>query len=531
MTNLFNKIAKSIGILISAVLIFSCASTKPLAEGEELVKYVKVPDKYENKKFLTPEELRQECDMLKYLLYNCYAGIEESMECGLDLDAAIEKIYKESMDKKDIVKNLISSEDFASVTRQNLANNMYIEDQHIAINGNHLKDSTCVFYSNVYFEKNDNGEFRVKKVEEEKEKGGLKEKVNVNAGSLYTGNESNLFEMLTDEGVLYRFGVITKQRIKSAVMNVDGEKISVPVKTEKTIHQKNGWTGLKQTSDTMYVSLSDCFNFSGLSNQYGNAAEAFKKDLEKIAEAAKGKKNIVFDLRSNTGGYPEFPTKILTAAMYNQHRDEEFSKEIMSYLINTVEDGVNLLVSPYIMQKRKDAFGKDNALTIFDEFSDERKAFYKDYWKSMKRRPVRKFVNASDYKCNLKELPETDFTGNLYILINSQTASAAEMGTCAAFLFENKGINVKLIGENTCGAIEYISLWTHWLPVSGMSLYLPSAAGRSHTLNGIKQFKGEGKGFYPDYWATSDTILNTLYLLTGDEELKETLKGLDKEML
>ena len=42
------------------------------------------------------------------------------------------------------------------------------------------------------------------------------------------------------------------------------------------------------------------------------------------------------------------------------------------------------------------------------------------------------------------------------------------------------------------------------------------------------KWHGDTKGFYPDYWATNETILDTLVYLTKDEELRTALKGLEK---
>ena len=56
---------------------------------------------------LTQQELREDCDMLKYILYTCYAGIDEAISLGFDLDATIEEIYNKAWDSRQIHSGLV----------------------------------------------------------------------------------------------------------------------------------------------------------------------------------------------------------------------------------------------------------------------------------------------------------------------------------------------------------------------------------------------------------------------------------------
>lgn len=502
------------------VLFISCASNK-LTEGEELVEYKELNYTTTNKTQLTKQEVREDCDMLKYILYTCYAGIDESIELGLDLDAAVEDIYNETMKKKIVATDFYSADDFLSIIRQKMSKDMHVEDQHLGIGGS-LKDSTCVFYSKVYFEKLNDGTFIVKKSDEEK--------VNVPVGKQYTGPDSNLFEMLMDGETVYRYGVITKKRIKTVNLSLENELISVPVKGEDPIYQKTAWNGLKTTENTLYMSLSDCLNLNMLGSGGGYVEEVFDNDMLKISEAAKGKKNIVYDLRSNTGGRHEFPARMLIAAYYYNHTDEDFRNNVQAYMMNAVAEECDRLISPFEMQIWKEIYDK-SWKKRFDLLTEERKDEFKKYWRTMQYKPVRKYISGVDYKCDFAELPEPDFKGTVYILINRNTASAAELGTAMAFLLSNKGIDVKLIGENSMGAVKYVECMNFYLPNSGIYLYLPARIGLSPIFSTIDGFMGEGQGFYPDYWATSENILETLVDCTGDKELETVLSRLGKEML
>lgn len=507
-------------LIFGSLLILSACATKKLAEGEELVEYKDVNYKVQRKNQLTKEEIREDCDMLKYILYTCYSGINESMELGLDLDGSIENIYNQTLKQKIPGTNLYSRDDFVSIIRNTMAKNMHIEDQHLGIDGN-LKDSTNLYYSKIYFEKLDDGRFALKKCDEDK--------ISLEPGKIYTGPDNNLYKNLVDGEILYRYGVLTKIRVKTANLSVDNEIFTVPVKTEDVIYQKSAWNGLKTTTDSMYISLSDCFNLNGLNDNNSFTEEIFEEDLKKISESAKNKQNIVFDLRSNTGGYFEFPIKMLVAAYYFNHSEEE-KQNIEGLMMNSLTENCLRIISPFHMQNRKIIY-KENWKKQFELLNDETKAFYKSYWQSMKFKPVRKFTTCLDYKTTLSEFPTPDFQGSVYILLNRRSASAAELGTAAAFLLQNQGINVKIIGENSCGAVKYVGLFNYKLPNSAVYMSIPSVIGLAPIFDEIFQFNGEGKGFYPDFWAPSESILETLIDCTGDAEIESVLAGLEKEML
>ena len=554
--------------LVFAVLLSSCATAK-VSDGEELVEYKDINYAVNRNSLLTKEQVREDCDMLKYILYTCYSGIDESISLGLDLDASIESIFEQTMAKKIPGSDKYSRDDFVSIIRSTISKEMHIEDQHLGIDGS-LKDSTDLYYSNIFFEKLEDGTYVVSKVLEDEKKDNSKDKTKkrsygtkkakklnetteekeaseekveesekntaaekkepeVRIGQVYTGPEANLFETLSEGKLLYRFGVLTKVRVKTVNLSVDNEVVSIPVKTEDVIHQKQAWNGLKATENTIYMSLSDCFNLNGLEDYNTFTEDLFEKDMKKISEVAKGKKSIIFDLRSNTGGYAVFPAKMLTAAYY-YNSDDEQKKNIEALMLNNIAENCERIVSPFTMQLRKNAY-KTTWKHQFERLSDESKAFYKAYWRTMETKPIRKYVPDADYQTNLTEFPKPDFQGTVYILVNRNTISAAELGIGIAFMLQNQGIEVKILGENSWGGVKYVGVWSYWLPNTSVYMRIPSVIGLAPIFNEIPQFQGEGKGFYPDYWATSENLLETLIMCTGDNKLETVLEGLGKEML
>ena len=505
-----------ISLLLFCSLFFSCASTK--VEGEELVEYKNVNYSVKNKVLITQQELREDCDMLKYIIYTCYAGIDEAIQMGFDLDGTIEEIYNKAWDSRQLHSGLVERSVLSNVITTTMAKKLPNTDQHIYLTGN-LKDSVCLYYSNIYFEKQD-GKYIVSKSDVD----------TIKAGDEYTGTENNIYNFITEDGESYRFGVMTKLNIKSAVISINGEKISVPAKTEKIIPSQNYWTGVQSTKNTLYMSLGDCSMAYGISDVNDNFSYAWDNFIKKIAEQAKGKSNLIFDLRSNPGGYMQFPAKMLTTAYYYNHTDKDFAANITAKLLNEVSKDCTRLISPFVMQREKQWYTK-NYKNDFEQFTPESKDYYKKYWRTMQFRPIRKHIKMMDYASSFDELPEPDFKGNVYVLINRGSGSAAEFGTEMTYLLKEKGINVTLVGENTWGGIKYGGMLGNYLPNSGLYTNTGIYFGEAPALQAIPNWKGEGMGFFPDYWATNDTILSTLVELTGDVQLKETLKDLGKKQL
>ncbi len=518
--------------IAASVLLFSCATTAALEEGEELVEFKSIDYEVLNKSNLTEKEVREDCDMLKYILYNCYAGIDEAIENGFDLDGTIETIYEQALKKKSL--GSISSGDFNSVIHDVMSKELTNQDLHLSIGGRHVKAAYTIYYTNIWLEKK-NDKYFVKDIrkpeKKDKEKGVIpKENPNVVPGMEFTGPENNLYEFMTPGGVEYRYGVFTNKNVRTVQISLENQNFQVPTSNEKPIQSKLAWTGLKTTSETLYISLGDCSQMNGKGDSAKLKEAVWNKYVEEISEAAAGKKNIIFDLRSNGGGYYEYPAKMLTAAYFYNHKSEEEKQDIEALFSNTITENCTLLVSPMSMQSYKNVYD-EYWKSGFEMLPDKKQEMYKNYWKNMKKRPVRKHIPLNEYKCNIKEFPEPDFKGDVYILVNRGTASAAEFGTGMAFLLKDKGINVHIIGENSMGAFKYGGMFYYSTVNSGIGVRAGIFFGESPSIKANQNWKGEGYGFKPDYYATNENILSTLILLTQDLEIKDALKGLEKEQL
>jgi hypothetical protein len=131
----------------------------------------------------------------------------------------------------------------------------------------------------------------------------------------------------------------------------------------------------------------------------------------------------------------------------------------------------------------------------------------------------------------ITELPQADFSGDIYILTDKYSASCSEYSI--AFLnklAENSYVKIHHLGENTAGAVFYINPWSVTLPNSSLWLYIPTARSHSEAFD-FPSFHGEGYGWFPEYWVTHYNLLNTLTNLIDDPELETALQGLEKWQL
>lgn len=145
--------------------------------------------------------------------------------------------------------------------------------------------------------------------------------------------------------------------------------------------------------------------------------------------------------------------------------------------------------------------------------------------------PHRKIVKFPYKKSSITRLPENSFHGTIYLLTDPYSASCSEYTVALAHnMAKNTDVKICQIGQNTNGAVFYFNLHAVVLPYSGGWLTLPTAVNRTKNFD-YDNFKGEGFGWFPDYWSSNQNIANTLVNLTGDNQLQETLKGLEKGQL
>ena len=338
--------------------------------------------------------------------------------------------------------------------------------------------------------------------------------------------------------------------MQKATISINNENVTIPVKSDKAIPTAELWQGMKESSETLYLSFADFVFYS----QDNSGKKQFKTLCQNAREKAKDKKNIIIDLRSNGGGEASRAGYLLSNLLY--YNQDAYQKLYM-YLTHKIEDKSIRLMSPPIARKylkslidqRKEEKKQKKLLKKIEnpetfEFDEINKETYISFEKQTQEYSLKELIKPERLEIPCKnveydpamEIPKPDFSGNIYILTNHYSASCSEYTIAYTKLIEeltstakdNQKIHFYQIGENTNGAVSYYNPMVYNLPNSGIYLYFPSAYTPPFE---DPAFKGEGCGWHPDYWTTNRNLLNTLIQLTGDQELKETLGGLDKRML
>lgn len=186
----------------------------------------------------------------------------------------------------------------------------------------------------------------------------------------------------------------------------------------------------------------------------------------------------------------------------NQTNLEKFKDKINGVSANNVELNTELLKQRLLIENQVEQY---------------------QYLKKYKEKYlIYKNKTGAKYSSDVR-IENSKYNKKLYILTNYITASAAELFMNYADIIYDEVI---IVGENTFGSLDFADPSTYKLPNSEIVLFLTSTDVRDSVLS--KNWKGEGKGFYPDYWATSEEIVDTIVYLTKDEELRIVLKDLEK---
>ena len=536
-------------------LVFLCISAVQRARYPG--GYKRAVSKPKSKPSLSQKELKEDLEYFKFYMQNAYIGYDQMVSQGFDIDSVVEEAFNNTWTNRDVTGR-VSAGQLNGQLFKALSAAFNITDKHFGTGGWSPQNDYVIFWSDVYVTKDDeDGCYRILKYGSEKEEG-------IFPGATYTGSESNLYEWFDGSDKIWRYAVFTKNQIQKAVISINNENLYVPVSSDSTITPTTLWQGMKETENTLYLSFSD-FSFGS----QGNAGKRqFRSLCENTREHVEGKKNIIIDLRSNPGGEFSRASYLLAKLFFTDYGDGIYEELFNQLLLRTERDSVRLISPPIAYKYRKKAKNsrKENrrlkklqkeAGDSWEEFEFDKimSNSYTRFGEVSKKYALselifpKKVILPAEYVDaeNIKEeilLP--DFKGSVYILTNHNSASCSEYTIafskeiermCAprehigmkdndlAFIPQIKFFH---IGENTTGAVSYTNPMSFSLPNSGISMYLPTLYTPPFEN---ASYAGEGKGWQPDYWTTSQNLVNTLIQLTGDTALEETLAGLEKRML
>ena len=501
-----------------------------------------------HKTTLTEKELNRDLDYIKHYLSTCYAGYDDMVKKGFNLDSAIENIYNNT--KKEMHNGVVASSVLITNTINELIEKNPLIDSHFSINGSG-RYPYKLYFSDLYFEAKQTASetkyflTKIQREEMDKEESFLKKKVPLTELPLnleYTGSTQNLYKWFDGNKIIYRYGVFTNKEINFAYINLNNNKEKIPVYYFDCLEARTKNQNYKETNKTLYLSLQNFTFDNGSDVHYFYGHKEFQNLLDIAKEKSKNKENIILDLRSNGGGEPIRLSLLFANILYDNYDFDTLNQITLCANENSTD-----VFSSTIAKRRlysifydiKDFFKKL-------KFRNKKEKFeYEEYYDSIYKKqdriinkqilpqlffPSRKMITVEP-QTEDKPLPPTNFSGTIYILTDRYSASCSEYTIGLAYkLAEKLNFNVVHLGENSNGAVYYVNPWTFVTPYSGLWFYMPTNKSEPRIFN-HPSFKGEGLGWHPEYWVTKYNLANTLTNLIEDPELPQMLVGLEKNHL
>lgn len=472
-------------------LLFISIFTSCKQKNESLIKVpiinkkvdVIYPKKADGKEFLTFEEIKEDTDIFIYIIESSYVGFEDSLEHGLNTNDLREKIF-DNFKNKD---NVPIKEYFDFLYNAFLP---YIWDCHANVEYNDIYHAFIqkhvTFFTDIYVQKKENNYF----VYSSNDK-------NIKVGDRYESDIDNLF-LYPCKGIdIYRIGGIYSNHAKTMLVKFNNKEYEVPIyeclKEENPFEYK-----VIESDQSVYIKIN---SFMGDNDNEYESLDNFADSSDKYIN----KNFIIIDLRGNYGGNDYYGTKFLLN-LYNKFREEQqLGNDKWLFSALNTESFYNMLLewtdvnNPAIKKMIKD-LKKYNQITT--------------------KESVKIFTESNS---NFEMLEKPKFTGKIIILSDCDVASAGESFIANGKYLFSKTNQIYQIGQNTTGCFSYGNICTYYLPNSGIKATFPMTDFSNYAKTS-RSFNGEGKGFYPDYWSTDEDLNDTIFYVTGDEEMKSLLK-------
>ncbi|WP_064579932.1 S41 family peptidase [Streptobacillus moniliformis] len=384
-------------------------------EYEKIIKHNYFSDDILKKMFIKPEmlskeEAKEDIELLLYLLKTRYVEYNNIDFKNLEKEKDI--ILKD-------VDNKISLTDFKKKILNLL--NKYINNSHFIFEENKISKKSSSYIYNKYIKKN-NGKYFINNKEIYK----INDEEDIEKFIVKTLDENfNLQYTIVDIDFI---GSLSKN-IKIEYTDNSYEEIEILKINGKMSNQFQ----LKVEKDYIYLSLPTFLNI----NLNGKNLEEYL--FYKLKDEKVENKNLIIDLRGNSGGYISSIEYIL-----RRYYDLPFNV-------------INLVGNKY------------NNITSYLSW------YYDNYKKG-----VEKFVKKRG-------------KSKIFIIVNNKSASSSEVTISILKLLDYK--NVYVLGSNSSGTFITTSGDNYILKNSNLILKIPRSGNFVP-----KEYHGEGIGFYPDVW-------------------------------
>ena len=462
--------------------------------------------------YCVPKHIEEDLKVFKKYMEQCYVAYDENVELGFDLDKTIKNIKKDFDREVKWAKktNQKYSEDevLAGRISYHLWKDLKIKDSHFSIifskGGYSVVYPEKNYFSPLYFEKQGNDYILVNSYGSE-----------IKKGSRFTDDITNLKRVIYANEEVYQYIFTTTEgNIKTVNVKLDEKEYQVPIEENvrfKNVENKKQVNTIK-TKDSFYLAIGMFLNF------YLEEHSEYRNFMSNIVDEFQRRptySNLIIDLRSNIGGVS--CSKELLPSLY--FFDDGAKIQSFLNVIKLSEIGSVRLESTEILKKQQEVEERKYGMR-----EKRLKKIHEDFEKVTKQGG--RYYEKSEYKAKslLQEKPAL-FRGNTYLLVDNKTSSAAEDFIAKTFLVDED--KVFIVGENTSGTLDFYDTYDYELPNTKVKLTLCAESLKdTGLLSKNPKWHGDTKGFYPDYWATNETILDTLVYLTKDEELRNVLSGL-----
>ncbi len=439
------------------------------------------------------DALEEDLSYLKLVFENCYAGYEYNLKQGFDSQKAINEIreqYYIQAGKKEKINTYVLTDCIDNYFIKKLP----VFDAHLSVSssGHPFFPALETFYwALINFEKRGNEYFVTRNFVK-----------GVKRNDKYTGDPANIFKVNDNK---YIFGFFSDNKKSDPPLSINNKDFQFKKRLCHKIINNELVFGVRTTEKSIYLSLSDCDFASNNKKLHFQIEQQIK---ENIATLRKGNfENVIIDLRGNTGGQV---TNVIPLVKAINHIDSYEDENDVDKKIKSIQRGEKTVYSPEMIPaiqeyiKRHPGFGYKSP--DFEEYK------------------------STHIECNnteyFKFIPK--FKGKLFILTDTNTASAAEELIAYLSIYDD----ITIIGSNTWGCADFGSVLEYFLPNSKIKLTLASRSmNNMSAFRNNYRWKGDGKGFYPDYWVFSGSYLDKLMQFANDKKLKIKLKRLDKGLL
>ncbi len=296
--------------------IFISAKERLISSGPVEFKEAFIPQEVPYKSTITYEELLEDLDMTVYYLETVYAGYDTMKKNGFDAQN-----FKKTISKKYNNDEIIDTQRVFVDILEKLQG--YVKDRHLSVVKNqddnnfeigNTTDSNLFFHTNVYLEKI-NSEFYVQE----------SENIELLKGTKYTGSKENLFYYPVKGTNSYILGLIAKKNPNVFQFSFGNKEISLNTYDDGNINSSKAIKYHElETKNSGYVSISS-FYMPDVNSQYYKGANLVFNKYANLFQKWNSKKNIIIDLRGNSGGLSEFH-EYLIYSMFQKNPKEYSDK-------------------------------------------------------------------------------------------------------------------------------------------------------------------------------------------------------------